>query len=278
MSAAVRVDADADRLRGGNDASGEEFTEVVIFGDSQAHGTPHNDAGRYSTPWPRLLEERAESEFGLRVISCSLPSRTTRWDDAGFGNQDWAPRMKPSWFNGRSVLLPTLLQHSPNVLVVALGTNDLHRDVQRYHVEERIAHGGSARALTPEEMATAVATSCVTLALEAAGVFPHLEENNVVLLTPPRLYVTAESASWGFNKTSEAIAAVLPAAFSAVCRANGLICAHPAAVDMRESADGVHYTEAHGVAVADAVFAAIAKAKKGRKRARAALFPGMMRY
>jgi hypothetical protein len=128
--------------------------------------------------------------------------------------------------------------------------------------------------------ATAVAESCAMLALDAQRFFPDLR---VVLVTPPPVCLTTESRAWGFDGRGAAASRAFSAAFRQAAARYGFFHADPAygngpgaIIDMRESRDGVHMTEAHGAIVADAVWrvmrpALLAEARGGAALARCAL-------
>lgn len=91
---------------------------ILVFGDSNAHGTPpivtlpasgrHDRADR----WPEVMA----AALGREVISDALPGRTTVHDDPVEGGQR----------NGASVILSSLHAHKPlDLVIIALGTNDL---------------------------------------------------------------------------------------------------------------------------------------------------------
>ena len=260
-------------VRGGveEEESSTAPREVVFFGDSLTYGMSHDRADRYGTPWPRLLEARLK-EHELGVVECAMCSRTTRFDDINLDNSDWLPKAKPEYFNGQKALVPQLLSHSPQWLVLLLGTNDLQRGIQDQYDAERndrvYRTSGRSKLTTMYDRAEEIAESCAALANEACVFFENLK---VVLVTPPPVRLTDDCEDWGFTEESVEISKEFPEAFRRVCQRYGFANANPKvvetgaggeqdedAIDMADSEDGVHITEAHNSVVAEAVWDAMA--------------------
>ena len=248
---------------GGSDSASTAPREVVFFGDSLTYGMSHDRADRYAVPWPRLLAGKLK-KHDLDVVECAMCSRTTRFDDINLDNSDWLPHAKPQYFNGQKALIPQLLSHSPQWLVLLLGTNDLQRGIQDQYDEKRNERGygysGGRSRTTLYDRAEEIAESCAALANEACLFFEDLK---VVIVTPPPVRLTEDCEDWGFNEESVEISKKFPDAFRRVCRRYGFLNANPPAgkskgqIDMRDSEDGVHITEAHNCVVAKAVWEAM---------------------
>ena len=66
--------------------------------------------------------------FSFASLSLLFRSRTTRWDDP---NADWIEADAPAHvFNGSHHLCTVLHSHSPEWLVICLGTNDLRTAIR----------------------------------------------------------------------------------------------------------------------------------------------------
>ncbi len=238
--------------------------EVVFFGDSLTYGMSHDRADRYAMPWPRLLAAKLK-KHELDVVECAMCSRTTRFDDVNLDNADWLPDAKPEYFNGQKALVPQLLSHSPQWLVLLLGTNDLQRGIQDQYDKERhergFSYSGGRSRTTVYDRAEEIAESCAALANEACVFFKDLK---VVLVTPPPVRLTEDCEDWGFTDESVEISKMFPEAFRRVCRRYGFVNANPPVgcgdgkIDMKDSEDGVHITDSHNSVVAKTVWEAMA--------------------
>ena len=127
-------------------------------------------------------------------------SRTTRWDDP---NADWIEADAPAHvFNGSHHLCTVLHSHSPEWLVICLGTNDLRTAIR--------VQSSKVRAT-----ASFIAQNCVAIALEARAYFPNLR---IVLVVPPAVVLTEGARKLGYDVTSVKISHQFPEAFEAACR------------------------------------------------------------
>ena len=81
----------------------------------------------------------------------------------------------------------------------------------------------------------------------------HFPKTRCVVLTPPPFRLTEDNREWGFNEKSVEIASFFPYAFGKVCRNHGVsnACYPEGSIDMSESVDGVHITEAQNQIYAD---------------------------
>lgn len=91
---------------------------ILVFGDSNSHGTPPLETlpseGRYARAdrWPEVMADA----LGHEVVCDCLPGRTTVHDDPVEGGMR----------NGATVLPSTLHAHKPlDLVILMLGTNDL---------------------------------------------------------------------------------------------------------------------------------------------------------
>jgi hypothetical protein len=96
------------------------YGEILFYGDSLTYGMSHtDDAYRYETTWPRIIEKRLLSR-GLRVVESALCSRTSCFDDDF--NRSWMKTAQPHFFNGLHHLGVVLQSHTPRYVVILLGT------------------------------------------------------------------------------------------------------------------------------------------------------------
>jgi lysophospholipase L1-like esterase len=290
--------------------------EILFYGDSLTYGMAHDRAGRYDTPWPRLLAEQLQEEEGLTIVESAMCSRTTQFDDLKYTNKDWLPKMRPHFFNGARHLIPTMLCHTPHWLVLLLGTNDLQKQIQTFYKRRRLAaatkhsnhpdhmsgsstsgraaqaggyhnqadsgdgyhsqnassSGLSTRLINnypPEKCAEEIALSVVAMAYEAKKYFPKVR---AVVMTPPPFRLTEDNKDWGFNEKSVQIANYFPYAFGKMCRLHGIanVCYPENSIDMNDSVDGVHITEAQNQVLADALgkFISSYKCQRPQRRRR----------
>jgi lysophospholipase L1-like esterase len=90
---------------------------IVCYGDSNTWGAEPGTFRRMDidSRWPVILGKNLGS--GFHVVEEGLPGRTTVWDDPIEQHK-----------NGKSYLLPCIYSHTPDLVVIMLGTNDLkHR-------------------------------------------------------------------------------------------------------------------------------------------------------
>lgn len=239
--------------------------EVLFFGDSLTWGMHHALAARYARTWPQLLEARLQAA-GYRMVESALCSRTTCHDDAWERNGDWMPGAEPHFFNGLHHFGPLFSSHTPRVLVLALGTNDLKVRIRQQSyalptqapTQRRLAQTRTAR-----EEARVIAENCAKIGEKARLMhtgFCHTGELKIVVLTPPELVLNDESEQMGYDAFSSEISLEFPAAFQEMCLAHGFTCVEAKPPSMKCSVDGVHFTEASQAQLAADVWIVLKKA------------------
>jgi lysophospholipase L1-like esterase len=90
---------------------------IVCYGDSNTWGSDPASGNRHdiNSRWGGVLRNTLGSEF--HVIEEGLGGRTTVWDDP-----------IEEYKNGKKYLIPCIYSHSPDLVIIMLGTNDLkHR-------------------------------------------------------------------------------------------------------------------------------------------------------
>ena len=242
--------------------------EVLFFGDSLAWGMHHALAARYRRTWPQLLEARLHAA-GFRMVESALCSRTTCHDDACERNGDWMPGAEPHFFNGLHHFGPLFSSHTPRVLVLALGTNDLKTRIRQQSGRAALpTHAPTQRRLvtqarTARKEARVIAENCAKIGEKARLMhmgFCHAGELRVVVLTPPELVLNDESEQMGYDAFSAEISLEFPAAFQEMCLAHGFTCVDAKPPSMKCSVDGVHFTEASQAQLAEDVWVVLKKA------------------
>ena len=114
---------------------GDTIGDAMFFGDDLMFGLTQGDKSRLKQPWPERLRERLVNEAGLRLVMGGLPGRTSRWDDPVLAEAMGSEWCKPQDFNGLYQFGPVFSSHSPLVVVIALGTNDLKQNVRKEAVK-----------------------------------------------------------------------------------------------------------------------------------------------
>ena len=239
--------------------------EVLFFGDSLTWGMHHARAARYARSWPQLLEARLHAA-GYRMVESALCSRTTCHDDGWEQNGNWMPGAEPHFFNGLHHFGQLYSSHTPRVLVLALGTNDLKTRIREksYTLSQRLTptwHAAEPR--TAREEARVIAENCAKIGEKARLLhtgFCHEGELKIVVLTPPELVLNDESEQMGYDKFSAEISLEFPAAFQDMCGAHGFICVDAEPPSMKRSVDGVHFTEESQAQLAEHVWVVLKKA------------------
>ena len=224
---------------------GEIVGDVLYYGDSITWGMGHNFTGRYAVPWPRLLEERLRDFYGLRTVEAALCSRTTTHDDPWEGNAEWMCGSSPETFNGLHHFPPCFNSHMPKWLIVMLGTNDLKTRIR----------GEAGRRVT----ASVIAENCALIAEKAREMYDgHSHEGRlkILVVVPPQVRITPLSLEMGYDEVSVRISKGFPKAYREMCRKHDLLYALPE-IDISQSVDGVHVTEEHNEAIADAVWSVL---------------------
>ena len=226
--------------------------EILFYGDSLTFGMHHAKASRYGQTWPQLLEERLHNQ-NYRAIESALCSRTTAHDDPWEKNDEWMPGSEGSDFNGLRHFGPLFSSHTPSVLVIALGTNDLKTRIRKPPFLSWLM--GRRTAL---DEARAIAESCARIGEKARLLysgFCHSDAELVILiLTPPHLVLTDTSREMGYDKYSEEISHEFPQAFADMCKEHKFLNIATTPPSMEKSNDGVHFTQAAQATLAENVW------------------------
>ena len=231
--------------------------EVLFYGDSLTWGMSHSTSARYKKTWPQLIEERLNG-LGYRVVESALCSRTTEHNDPE-DQSEWMPGSSASDFNGLHHFGPLFSSHTPTILVIALGTNDLKTRIRR---ESKTAVSRIVPFLarkTPYEEALTIAESCAKIGEKARLMysgFCHSEhvDLKIMVVTPPQLVFNDESEKMGYDELSEEISLEFPSAFETMCQDHGFINVGTTPPPMVESVDGVHFTEPAQAMLAESVW------------------------
>ena len=237
----------------------------------------HSRASRYTQTWPQLIEENLHNE-GYRVVESALCSRTTAHDDPWEFNDEWMPGSEASDFNGLSHFGPLFSSHTPKILVIALGTNDLKTRIRRQAktAAQRLVPWLVGRQ-SPLDEARAIAENCALIGEKARLLysgFCHDAECNtplkIVVLTPPHLVLNDISEEMGYDELSEEISHAFPVAFAEMCQEHGFVNVSKKPPSMKESQDGVHFTESAQAKLATMVWKDLEKEiKQSRPQTRA---------
>ncbi|RVT85698.1 hypothetical protein DXV76_08090 [Rhodobacteraceae bacterium CCMM004] len=206
--------------------------DVLLFGDSNTHGTP--PMARMGTgarlPAERRWTAHAAAALGgdWRLVAEGLPGRTTVFDDPVEG----------TWRNGLRTLPALLHSHKPlDLVVILLGTND---QKNRFGLN-----------------AGDIAAGCARLAREVR----RQEIGARVLIAAPPV-VTGRGCLAETFAGSERRCAGLSAAIAAAAAAEGAAVVDTAQAVAPDPLDGVHYgPEAHaalGAVLAPAIREALA--------------------
>ena len=232
--------------------------EILFYGDSLTWGMSHSQATRYPLSFPQLLEERIH-KLGYRMVESALCSRTTAHNDPE-SQTEWMPGSTSSDFNGLTHFSPLFSSHTPVILVVALGTNDLKTRIRRQSktTAQRLVPWLVGNK-TPLEEAQAIAESCAKIgekAKELYSGFCHDDHTSlkVMVITPPCLMLNEKSEAMGYDEQSELISQHFPQAFHEMCATHGFINIGKTPPNMDESMDGVHFTRAAQSELAESVW------------------------
>ncbi len=206
--------------------------DLLCFGDSNTHGTPPITVrGRYErfppqVRWPTRVAAALGSDWTLAEEG--LPGRTAQFADPVMG-----PHM-----DGRIGLQIAMNSHGPlDVLVLMLGTND---------VKTRFA-------TTPEQVVAGIAGLLdYAQSLEMAARHPALR---ILLICPPPVQEVGpiRVEFWGANAKGRA----LPPLYRALAASRGVGFLDAGEVLAVSPLDGVHFDEAGGARLAEAVTAAV---------------------
>ena len=104
-----------------------------------------------------------------------------------------------------------------------------------------------------------IAENCARIAEKAREMYRgHSHEGRLKILAvcPPEVRITPLSLEMGYDEVSVRISKGFPKAYREMCRKHDLFFALPE-IDISKSVDGVHVTEEHNEAIADAVWAVL---------------------
>lgn len=216
--------------------------KVLVYGDSNTWGWIGVEEGfpstRYDndTRWAGVMASELGADYDVAVDG--LTSRATNLDDS----MDWNA-IKAEMFNGASLLPVAIAREMPvDVLVIALGTNDLKADTNR----------------SAEDIANAIIEVAKVAQGCAGGVAYHYEAPQILVVSPAPLNTLPHPDFAGMfaggKEKSEALGAALKAAADAAGIASfdaGALVGNVAGVD------GLHMDKAQhsdlGLAVAQAI-------------------------
>lgn len=258
--------------------NGDVVGDALFFGDDIMFGA-WGQRERLDVPWP----ERARAQLfnaGLRLVVDALPRRTTRWDDDSLAAEFGADLCSPSLTNGLYELQATFSSHLPLLLVLALGTNDLRRASRdaarraitadphflRCAMNESLDNEDEGFDVTRLKFAMGftelIALSVVSLVARARLLFSghcHAGALRIVVVAPPPLRVTPESAKLGFDDTSVQIQSELAATLRAEGRIHDFVVVGlDKVVDPQSLHHGLYLGDAESDRVVDAFWEAVA--------------------
>lgn len=203
------------------------MTTVLLYGDSNTHGSPPDDSPRFGREirWPGHVA-RALPE--VEVIAEGLPGRTTVHDDP----------IEGAHLNGFAVLPAILASHKPiDLVAILLGTNDF---------KARFSVTAFDVAASVERLARLV---------KASDAGPGGQAPRLLLIAPPPVVEVGRLA--GMFAGGAAKSARLGAELATVAERLGAAYLDAAAHIAVSPRDGVHFEpEAHavlGAAVAAAI-------------------------
>lgn len=185
---------------------------VLCFGDSNTWGFVPNENRRYksSERWPGLIRQYLPEEW--HIAEEGQPGRTCLYDDSSCGFSSGLPALKAA-----------LKQHSPQVVIIMLGTNDLKASFD----------------LSAEDISYSVAK--LVEEIKSAGV----EAWNILLVAPPPIHEQGSFARLFFSGKEESSKQL---AYYYQQRAKELGCAFFDAGDVAFACpgEGIHWpAEAH---------------------------------
>lgn len=215
---------------------------ILVFGDSNTFGWQTDSQGVVSrmspdVAWPGQMAHQLGD--GYEVIVEGLGGRTTDVDKPiGSGSG----RIGDAGMNGAAYLPAALASHMPlDLVIIMLGTNDMHRDVHRSANDIALALGRLAQTVISGDWQLKT----------------HYWAPKVLVVAPPKLNLT--TSPWtaffeGSKEKSEALASVVEPIVKAV---GASFYNAAAAVPYGEAPDQIHLTpENHrilGTAVAEQV-------------------------
>jgi len=147
----------------------------MCYGDSLTWGYNPETRDRFpfNIRWPGVLQKNLEDK--IRIIEEGLNGRTTIWDDSFLPGR-----------NGRAMLAPLLISHTPiDLVIIMLGTND----IQPFH---KISAKEAAR-------------GCGTLIdiVQKSGSGPDGKSPQVLLIAPPPFGSISEMMKFSFEGSEE---------------------------------------------------------------------------
>mmetsp|Transcript_4766 Transcript_4766/g.5890 ORF Transcript_4766/g.5890 Transcript_4766/m.5890 type:complete len:371 (-) Transcript_4766:191-1303(-) len=255
---------------------GDTIGDALVFGDCLTWGMSHQYFGRdMNCHWPSHLRDRLLS-IGYRLVESSMISRTTAYNDIEGGDFKSMGACDQD-LNGKFHFGTVFSSHSPNWVIIMLGTHDLKVRIRNiasqqkplslnFMKEEENSEGESSSESEEDKSypvtADRIAENCAYLGLKARQMFEgHCHEGrlNIVLVAPPRIRLTEISRKFGFDEESVAISKELPKAFEKVCRKYNFLFAYRK-LSMSSSVDGIHLTAKGSRKLADTIWEAMSPA------------------
>jgi len=254
---------------------GDTIGDALVFGDCLTWGMSHQFFGKDNNcHWPSHLRERLLSK-GFRMVESSMISRTTAYDDPEVGDFEF-PGSNDFDFNGRFHFGTVFSSHSPNWVIIMLGTHDLKkriRDVARCQKPLALDKVGKSGDITSDDSSNSdseeeknypvtadrIAENCAYLGLKAREMFAgHCHEGklSIILVVPPRIRLTDVSRRLGFDEVSVALSRELPKAFERVCKKYHFLFAYRK-LSIKSSVDGIHLTAKGSRKLADTIWEAM---------------------
>jgi len=185
--------------------------KVLCFGDSNTYGFNPTNGKRYdaSTRWTSILQELVGEKF--KIIEAGCNNRT-------------AFKINPEGIRQTGIeILPTYLLQNPDIIIIALGTNDLQT---QYNI-------------TLEEYSDGL-TQLITLA----------KDKKIILLTPTIITSAILDTFFNqlFDKNSIEKSKELPAIYEKIAKENQCTLINSNDFINGSTPDGLHYTpEEHKV-------------------------------
>mmetsp|Transcript_23997 Transcript_23997/g.44526 ORF Transcript_23997/g.44526 Transcript_23997/m.44526 type:complete len:346 (-) Transcript_23997:111-1148(-) len=254
---------------------GETIADCLVYGDSISWGLHDYKFSRMRRPWPSLIKSRLKRK-GFRLVQSNFPGRTTVFDsDPNCEGLNLFQIAEKEAFNGLHHFGVAFSSHSPQWLIVFLGTNDLKTHIRQNYKEscnfrealQPAKHDGSSKRGENNETsdsvqsdavtADVVAQNCAKIGLKAREMFDSFNHSGtlrIVMVVPPPIRLTPLAEKYGFDKKSETVSKQLPNAFQKMCQKHLFLCAHASSINMEDSVDGVHLNKEQHKVMADTVW------------------------